>query len=142
VEPNTINTVVPIRDRNGSVIAEAIVDPEDHERISAHRWCLHHRGSPVRGVRRNGRVEHLSMQRAVLGLPPYGGPRVLHRNGNQLDNRRANLTVSSSWLAARILSHPHLREVAHTMFVPGWTPAGGHATGVPSDPTRGEDSDG
>ena len=117
----TTELTIPLRDRTGTIIAEAIVDPEDFERIAAHRWCLHHRGHPVRGWTSEGRVVQTTMARAVLGLPPGSTPRVLHRNGDQLDNRRSNLTFSMEWLGRQVQADSALLEIVTRTLLPGWT---------------------
>lgn len=69
----------------------ALVDDEDHARISEHRW--HHKnGYAVRWT--PDRTRRLSMHREVLGFPDA---RYLdHANGNPLDNRRTNLRICTA----------------------------------------------
>ncbi len=82
---------VPIHRRGVGVIAHALVDEDDYERIASQHWGLDTKGYPLatRGVPR------LSMHRAVLGLTPGDGLEVDHINRNPLDNRRANLRLAT-----------------------------------------------
>jgi hypothetical protein len=78
---------IPIRD-SLSVIT---VDDEDYDRASSITWWLNCHERPV------GRVEKRSVyfHRFLLGLgnKPRDGSFIDHRNGDPLDNRRANLRV-------------------------------------------------
>jgi hypothetical protein len=81
-------------------VAEALVDPEDYELVSAHRWHLSE-GYPATnvldprgGLRSDGkrlRRRVLRMHRLLMGCVPGDGVLVDHRNRNKLDNRRGNL---------------------------------------------------
>lgn len=66
----------------------ALVDDEDYERVAAHRWRAHinTRSRSIYAVRTE-RGRTVWMHRFILGLG-QDGPRVDHRNGNGLDNRR------------------------------------------------------
>ena len=75
----------------------ALVDPEDRQRVTRHRWRAQRLGKTFyayRCVREGGVPRHEFMHRFLLGLPK-GEPGVDHANGNGLDNRRANLRVAS-----------------------------------------------
>ena len=68
---------------NGGI---ALIDDEDLERVTRHRWYRwHHPGGPVY-VRRTG--DKLGLHNFVTGAKG-----VDHINGNGLDNRRSNLRV-------------------------------------------------
>jgi hypothetical protein len=70
-----------------------IVDPQDFYSLNNFHWCLKQNGPRVYAVRLvsapNNRTRILSMHRVIYNPPP--GILVDHRNGNGLDNRRANL---------------------------------------------------
>jgi hypothetical protein len=68
----------------------ALVDDADYERLARHRWAFHPQGYVFRTVRR----KTVLMHREVLGLGP-SDKGVDHRDGNPLDNRRANLRLAS-----------------------------------------------
>lgn len=81
---------IPLRNRDGEVIAYALVDAEDYEATTTRRWCL------CNGyVARSGGVRkaNIKLHRQVMGLPP-GDPRMVdHINHDRLDNRKANLRI-------------------------------------------------
>ncbi len=78
---------IPLRRRDGSVRAYALVDDEDFELISGLRWCLHNSGYACR------EVPTVMMHRLILGLTRADKRQADHINRNRLDNRRANLRV-------------------------------------------------
>jgi hypothetical protein len=86
---------IPLRARDGSIRAYAIIDPQDAH-LADHRWCLSTWGYAVRslpkepGQRRGLQVR---MNRDILGLLPGDPRRGDHINMNKLDNRRANLRI-------------------------------------------------
>jgi len=81
---------VPIHNRRGETVAEALVDPEDFDRVSAFRWRLSC-GYAVRST--VGGLTNTSMHRFVLGLNRGDSGVVDHINRVKLDNRRANLRI-------------------------------------------------
>jgi hypothetical protein len=74
----------------------AIVDDDDYERISQHKWCVSRSKTCLyarRSGKYNGRKITIQMHRAVLGLE-YADNRVIdHINRNGLDNRKSNLRI-------------------------------------------------
>lgn len=83
---------IPLRNRVGEVIAYALVDAADYDRVlAAGPWHLHH------GYARHtvNTRQHVYMHRVVLNLPPGRVPATDHRNRDRLDNRRANLRAGS-----------------------------------------------
>lgn len=79
---------VPLRRRDGSVKAVAIIDGSDWPAVSQHRWYLsdEYPQAYIRGLGRKMRLH-----RFLMGEPPQSGLMVDHRNQNPLDNRRCNL---------------------------------------------------
>lgn len=76
----------------------AIVDEDDYERLSRHKWCISY-SRDCYYARRSGRVSGkkitLQMHRVVLGLE-YGDNLIIdHINRNGLDNRKSNLRIVS-----------------------------------------------
>jgi hypothetical protein len=125
--PNVIGDVayVPLWSTAGQVRAWAMVDETSLPIIGRYRWRLGSGQNAVTDVRMPDGRQVLTMQRALLGLPPTGQPTLLHRNGNPLDNRRSNLVLSKAG-AARALDHaPDLaqllveREADRVLLVPG-----------------------
>lgn len=74
---------------SGNIIA--LVDDEDLERLSAHRWFIHSGGYASRqeGTWRKGRKQ-IYMHQEVMG-----GKIIDHINANKLDNRKANLRFAT-----------------------------------------------
>ncbi|MBA7543667.1 hypothetical protein ES705_36004 [subsurface metagenome] len=71
-----------------------IVDTEDFERLSAHRWFAKRSAHNIYAVRKvvSGGHEHLiRMHREIVNCP--GGFIVHHKNHNTLDNRKVNLEI-------------------------------------------------
>lgn len=82
---------IPLRARDGSIRAYAIVDAVDADWLNQWRWHLDNRGYAVRTARSDGRLRMIQMHRAVLGLTPGDGLEGDHINRDRLDNRRSNL---------------------------------------------------
>ena len=80
----------------------ALVDEEDFERSSQNKWCLTN-GYPSR--RKEGRVQYL--HRFLMNEPT--GLQIDHRNGDKLDNRKANLRTATN--AQIIGTSPRRREI-------------------------------
>lgn len=71
--------------------AVAIVDDDDYESLSKHKWYLH-KGGAVH--HRSAAEKVIFMHRRILNPPQ--GMCIDHINGNKLDNRRVNLRVCTS----------------------------------------------
>jgi hypothetical protein len=68
----------------------AIVDAEDYEELSKHKWHTNKSHKSEYAARKPGR-KHISMHRLLLNAPP--GLLVDHRDGNGLNNRKSNLRL-------------------------------------------------
>lgn len=83
--------LIPLRARDGSVRALAVVDDADFEHVSRWRWCLSRGGYPRRGFSvGGGKVRHVALHRELMGEPPAGMV-VDHIDRDPLNNRRENL---------------------------------------------------
>lgn len=79
----------------------AMVDDSDYEWLNQWKWCV--LGTPWtnhfyagRGIRiSKGRRGVERMHRVILGLKRGDGKQVDHRDGNSLNNQRANLRICS-----------------------------------------------
>lgn len=75
----------------------ALVDAEDFERLSQYKWHYSKRGYAARGHywKEEGKRKHtcITMHREIMGNPL--GLDVDHKDGNKLDNQKANLRVCS-----------------------------------------------
>lgn len=74
----------------------ALVDDEDYERLSQHRWFYHHHGYAVRNDYSNGHKngKTIFMHHDVIGRPS-NGLEVDHINRNGLDNQKRNLRIAT-----------------------------------------------
>ncbi len=72
----------------------AIVDAEDYEMVTAHKWYAHSYGYAIRNSKSdNGSRSSESMHRLILDTP--AGMETDHVSRNRLDNRRHNLRVAT-----------------------------------------------
>lgn len=86
--------LIPLRARDGSILAHAVVDAADAEWVNQWRWHLHSRGYAVRSVAVNGNPRQIFLHRELLGLPRVrDGREVDHVDRDKLNNRRSNLRV-------------------------------------------------
>src|SRR3990167_9678888 len=67
----------------------AIVDDDDYDSLSTHKWYLSVDGYPRATLFIDGRRRNCGMSRLVMN--PKGRQCVDHINHDKLDNRRANL---------------------------------------------------
>jgi hypothetical protein len=81
---------IPIRRRDGSIRAHALVDDEDRDVVHGRSWHLAGKGY-VRASSAGGGYLH----RILLGLVPGDGLQGDHINGDPLDCRRSNLRVAT-----------------------------------------------
>lgn len=82
---------IPLRNRAGEVIAHALVDPEDYERVMAEgRWSLAKRGYVYRRKQVQGRQFEVKLHRFILGARPED-PIIDHRDRDKLNNSKINL---------------------------------------------------
>lgn len=72
----------------------AIVDDDDYERLSKHKWYCNVYGYALRDITVSRKKSHIWMHRAVIDTPP--GMDTDHINGNRLDNRKCNLRACSA----------------------------------------------
>jgi hypothetical protein len=72
-----------------------LVDADDYERLSQHRWQTNRDGYAQRSVRLTDRMSTALMHREVLGLQRGDGRLGDHISGDKRDNRRANLRVAT-----------------------------------------------
>lgn len=87
---------IPLRARDGSIRAYAIVDDEDFERLNSFRWHVGTKGYVVhsRSRRAEGKTpETIRMGRMVMDLQPGDLQQADHINGDKLDHQRSNLRV-------------------------------------------------
>lgn len=71
----------------------AIVDADDFEEVSKHKWRLHNKGYAYFGTRENRKCRAVLMHRLINNTPD--NMQTDHINGNKLDNRKSNLRSCS-----------------------------------------------
>lgn len=79
---------IPLHDRDGQVVAHALVDDQDHDRFGCYSWFLK-KGYVARTVSSNTVYLH----REILGLVAGDCLEGDHKDRNTLDCRRHNLRV-------------------------------------------------
>lgn len=85
--------------QKNSEAREVTVDAEDYERIASHKWTVGYSGGreqavqPVAIRRDRERRTTVTMHREILRLKPDDRRKVIHLNGDNLDNRKANLEI-------------------------------------------------
>jgi hypothetical protein len=83
---------IPLRARDGSVRAYALIDAADADLANGWRWRFSD-GYAARQDRRDGRRTTIYLHRTLLGLRPGDGLDGDHINRDRLDNRRSNLRI-------------------------------------------------
>lgn len=83
--------LIPLRARDGSVRAYAIVDAADADWINQWKWHLDVDGYARRSQKINGKWQTLLMHRELLGLTQGDGLEGDHIDRNTLNDRRNNL---------------------------------------------------
>lgn len=84
---------IPLRARNGTVRAHAIVDDSDYAWLNQWRWSLDGDGYACRSERTGDRSTFVRMNRQILGLTRGDGLIGDHISRDRLDNRRRNLRI-------------------------------------------------
>jgi hypothetical protein len=87
--------LVPLRARDGSVRANAIIDAADAARVNQWRWFLTANRYAARKAWVDGRYKMVYLHRELLGLIHGDELETDHANRDTLDNRRANLRLAT-----------------------------------------------
>lgn len=82
---------IPLRARDGSVRAYALVDPADADFVNRWHWSLHRGGYAVRHQMIDGVQRAFLLHREILGMVRGDGLEGDHMNHDRLDCRRSNL---------------------------------------------------
>jgi hypothetical protein len=82
---------IPLRKRGGEIVAFANVDPDLYESLNNRCWHLY-RGYAARTLPSGSKV---LMHREIVGANPRDGSEIHHENENRLDNRKANLVITT-----------------------------------------------
>lgn len=91
-EPITV-CLIPLQAQRGAG-RFAIIDPDDYDRVSKHRWLLDRDGYAVTWIRTPQGRRNVGMHRFINGTPT--GLLTDHINGLKLDNRKANLRSATN----------------------------------------------
>lgn len=114
---------IPLRARDGSVLAYTLIDAANVEWANQWRWCLSGAGYAARGDRSTGRFRMVSLHRELLGLVRGDGIECDHLNRDRLDNRRSNLRMTT--------------RQGNSQNLPGWRNASSAYRGVAWNKRRG-----
>ena len=91
--PDGTSALIPLRARDGTVRAHAIIDVEDIPLAEPWYWSMSVKGYAHRNPQINGRRQGIRLHCAILGLAP-GDPREGdHIDRDKLNNRRSNLRI-------------------------------------------------
>jgi hypothetical protein len=93
---------IPLRRRDGSTVAWAVVDLADFEDVARFNWCQAAEGYAVSRANRG----YTLMHRYLLGLTPGDGKIGDHIDRNRLNHRRSNLRVLPNDAANRQNQNP------------------------------------
>jgi hypothetical protein len=85
--------LIPLRNRKGETIANAIIDDADFDRLSKHKWFRrpYPNNRVYAGTLSDRKGSYTLMHQMILVTPP--GFMIDHRNGNGLDNTRLNIRI-------------------------------------------------
>jgi len=87
---------IPLRNKAHEIVAYALVDKEDEERVSKFSWCFSASGYAQTSIRcETGKTKSIKMHRFVLGAKPED-PCIDHKNHIKIDNQRGNLSFVSA----------------------------------------------
>ena len=84
---------IPLRRREGSLAAVALIDVADYEFLMQWTWRLSD-GYARRSGWQDGKYRKIYMHRQLLGLEPGDRRQGDHKNRDRLDNRRENLRIA------------------------------------------------
>ena len=84
---------IPLRARDGSIRAYAVIDMADAEWASQWRWHLHPKGYATRSQKIDGIPRTFRLHRELLGLMRGDGLDVDHIDRDKLNCRRSNLRI-------------------------------------------------
>lgn len=85
---------IPLRARDGSIRAYALVDADDAPDVVGHRWYLSG-GYAKRDDRSTGTRRRIYLHRHLMGLQHGDTREVDHLNLNKLDCRRSNMRIAT-----------------------------------------------
>lgn len=85
--------IIPLRAKDGSVRAYAIVDLADADWANQWKWCLNNSGYAFRYEYQGTQPLGVLLHRELLGLVYKDGLEGDHINRNRLDCRRSNLRI-------------------------------------------------
>lgn len=82
---------IPLRNRQRQVVAYSLIDNEDYDKVSAHRWCRDANGYAVSAFYIDRKTFNIKLSRYLTDAPK--GMDVDHINRDKLDNRKKNLRI-------------------------------------------------
>ena len=90
----------------GSAILWAEIDDEDAEVVAGLKWSSHPIGNTTYVQTHTGGIKQF-LHRVVMGLVPGDKEHVNHKNGNGLDNRKANLEICDAMYNSQSFRKPN-----------------------------------
>ena len=87
---------IPLRARDGTIVAWTVVDAADADFVNRWTWRLSSSGHATRGQWVDGTCQKVQLHRELLGLVRGDGVLGDHRDLDKLNNRRSNLRRATS----------------------------------------------
>lgn len=103
-------TYILLYNINNEVVAEAIIDTEDLEKVIPYKWSVYNNRDQSQYCKANTIGQ---MQRFILNLSKGDGKYVDHINRNPLDNRKCNLRVCTNQENIRNCKIPKNNKSGH-----------------------------
>lgn len=86
---------IPLKNKEGSIVAYAIVDEEDYEKVSNYKWYGRKVKDEYKYAISSINNKNIRMHHFVFQKPTERNTVVDHINGNGLDNRKSNLRIAT-----------------------------------------------
>lgn len=90
----------PLSEEARQLLAKArgiLVDDQDTWLLGYTTWMIHHTGYVVSWLWLDGRQQMVYLHHCIVGHPIWEGDEVDHKDNDKLNNRRANISISTTY---------------------------------------------